>query len=185
MLLGTLIDLGVDAKELEQELNKLQVPGWGLTAERRSSYGITGIDVTVELPAEEHEQEHIHHDEHVHAELHDHADADAHRHKLYHHHKEQPKQEQHHEHGEHRYLPDIIKIIEDSSISQSAKTTALAVFPRSPKQKGRYTEKRRKKYTSMRWGHWTLSWISSGHLLVLICSGGCCLCFSSGGWLWN
>lgn len=128
MLLGTLIDLGVDAKQLEQELNKLQVSGWGLTAERRSSYGITGINVTVVLPAKEHEQEHIHQDEHVHAELHAHADTDIQRHKLYHHHKEQPKQEQQHEHCEHRYLPDIIKIIEDSSISQAAKTTALAVF---------------------------------------------------------
>ncbi|MCF6178429.1 MAG: nickel pincer cofactor biosynthesis protein LarC [Geopsychrobacter sp.] len=47
MFLGLLIDLGLDSALLEQELNKLQLPGWQLQIGREQRHGIEGCRVQV------------------------------------------------------------------------------------------------------------------------------------------
>ncbi len=47
MFLGLLIDLGLDPALLEQELNKLQLPGWQLQIDREQRQGIEGCRVRV------------------------------------------------------------------------------------------------------------------------------------------
>ena len=47
MNLGAMIDLGVDISYLKSELNKLNLKGWELIAEKDQRHGITGTKVTV------------------------------------------------------------------------------------------------------------------------------------------
>jgi pyridinium-3,5-bisthiocarboxylic acid mononucleotide nickel chelatase len=47
MNLGAMIDLGIDRSFLIKELNKLNVKGWKLVAEKDQRHGITGTKVTV------------------------------------------------------------------------------------------------------------------------------------------
>ena len=49
MLLGALIDAGVDSRALSSELEKLGVPGWSLRAERVRRAGIAATQAHVEL----------------------------------------------------------------------------------------------------------------------------------------
>ncbi len=53
MFLGLLIDLGLDPAALEQELSKLQLPGWRLKVDREQRHAIEGCRVQV-ICAEQH-----------------------------------------------------------------------------------------------------------------------------------
>lgn len=55
MTLGALIDLGLDAKSVSIEIDKLGITGYDFLVQRIQKYGITGIDVNVVL--------HDHHEE--------------------------------------------------------------------------------------------------------------------------
>ena len=63
MTLGALIDAGVDANQLQEELKGLLVSGWQLTAEKVSKAGIQATKATVSL--NEHHQGHRHHRDYV------------------------------------------------------------------------------------------------------------------------
>ncbi len=65
MLLGALIDLGVDAHALEHELEKLRLDGWHLHAARGQKMGISGVKFDVHV-ADEHTHEHKHAEAHEH-----------------------------------------------------------------------------------------------------------------------
>ena len=58
MTLGALIDAGVDLRQLEAELDKLNVAGWELEAERVVRYGIAGTRLHVRT-AEQHVHRHL------------------------------------------------------------------------------------------------------------------------------
>jgi uncharacterized protein (TIGR00299 family) protein len=85
MLLGALLDAGVEAGALAAELRKLDVGGWSLRAERVRRAGLTATLAHVELA-------------------------------------ESPQP--------HRRLPDILRIIEGSSLPDSDRTSAVNVFRR-------------------------------------------------------
>jgi len=85
MLLGALIDAGLDAAALSAELGKLDVPGWSLRAERVSRAGIAAMLAHVDL-----------------------AEAP------------QP----------HRRLPDVLAIIQRSSLPAEDRERAAAIFRR-------------------------------------------------------
>src|SRR6266536_6323440 len=77
MLIGALIDLGVDARKLERELKKLKLDGYHLHVGRGQKSGIEGVKFDVHL-AYEHEHEHDHdheHHHHEHEEHHHHDDS--------------------------------------------------------------------------------------------------------------
>ncbi len=59
MNLGAMIDLGVDRIFLINELNKLNLPGWELIAEKDQRHGITGTMVTVKQTRHEHAHRHF------------------------------------------------------------------------------------------------------------------------------
>jgi uncharacterized protein (TIGR00299 family) protein len=59
MNLGAMIDLGVEVSYLKSELDKLNLHGWELIAEKDQRHGITGTKVTVKQTVHEHAHRHI------------------------------------------------------------------------------------------------------------------------------
>jgi pyridinium-3,5-bisthiocarboxylic acid mononucleotide nickel chelatase len=59
MNLGAMIDLGVDKTYLTDELNKLNLEGWELLAEKSQRHGIQGTKVTVRQTRHEHTHRHL------------------------------------------------------------------------------------------------------------------------------
>lgn len=102
MLLGSLLDLGLDIDSLKQELNKLPVNSYTLTCKQISKNGIWGTDFDVIIDEHKAAQEIEHH--HVH-----------------------DKEHTHHEHHGRTYK-DIINMIEASSLSSTVKNNSLAIF---------------------------------------------------------
>ncbi len=60
MVLGALVDLGLDIEKLKAELQKLNVSGWDITAEKVKKKGIAGTHVTV-VTEEQKAHRHLHH----------------------------------------------------------------------------------------------------------------------------
>jgi len=110
MLIGALIDLGVDEDKLERELAKLKLDDFHLHIARRQKSGIEGVKFDVHL-ADEHEH---HHD-------HDHG----------HHH------EHHHHHDDSRNFSEIKKLISRSKLSAWVKQKSIAVFHRIAEAEGK------------------------------------------------
>lgn len=108
MTLGALMDLGLDCEKVAEELSRLHVPGYRLTAEKAERHAICGTDVTVHLDAEHFHEE----DSHQHPHTHEHEHEDSH---------------QHH-HQDARNLHHITHIIQDSSLSSQVKKLSLAIF---------------------------------------------------------
>src|SRR5882724_2159341 len=80
MFLGAMIDLGVDARALERELEKLKLDGWHLGVTRTQKANISGVKFDVHLE-HEHVHEHTHADGTTHAHVHSHQrDDHEHRH---------------------------------------------------------------------------------------------------------
>ena len=59
MNLGAMIDLGVDKSFLTEELNKLNLKGWEIIAEKDQRHGIKGTKVTVRQTHHEHVHRHL------------------------------------------------------------------------------------------------------------------------------
>ena len=128
MFLGALVDAGVDAELLRKTVRELEL-GAELEVSRVDRWGIsaTKVDVIVggvkDLPRElAHSQVHRHADGTTHT--HEHGESQEHQHS----HTEQ-KTATAPEHGhQHRGLKEIRHIIGRARISESAKSTAMAVF---------------------------------------------------------
>src|SRR5215831_8280305 len=96
MFIGALLDLGVDAHELEHELEKLKLDGYHLHVSRAQKAAIEGVKFDVHL-AHGHSHDHSHTDGVTHTHPHSHEDHDhAHEHEHHHHHEE----DEHHLHHE-------------------------------------------------------------------------------------
>jgi uncharacterized protein (TIGR00299 family) protein len=100
MNLGAMVDLGVRPEALQNELQKLGLPGWEISfhADQRKGISGTRCDVTY------HEHSHDHGHSHDHEHSHDHG----------HHH--------------HRTFSDIRSIIKKSELKEPVKADAIAVF---------------------------------------------------------
>jgi pyridinium-3,5-bisthiocarboxylic acid mononucleotide nickel chelatase len=61
MVLGALVDAGVDLVALEAQLRKLKLPGWSISANKVQRRGIHATQVRVEVEADHHGQEHNSH----------------------------------------------------------------------------------------------------------------------------
>lgn len=120
MLLGALIDLGVDAHALGKELKKLKLDGYHLHAARAQKSQISGIKFDVHLEDEhhhEHEREHTHDDGKTHSHPHSHGHEHSHEH-----------EDRNHGHG--RDFAQIKKLILNSKLSAWVKEKSVAVFHR-------------------------------------------------------
>src|ERR1019366_9345786 len=100
MFIAALIDVGVDARQLEQELEKLRLQGYHLHVQRAHKASLEGVKFDVHL-ADEHDHGHLPHS-------HDHSHA--------------------HEHG--RDFAQIRQLITASQLSDWVKQKSVAVFQR-------------------------------------------------------
>jgi uncharacterized protein (TIGR00299 family) protein len=119
MVLGALVDLGVDPDALRRELGKLGLDGWELRFFDDERGGIRGLHAEVVLDGN---TDHVTHD-------HDHDHGHGHDHDHHHHDHEHTR---HHEHGEHHHnsWKEIRALITQSGIGAGAKKRALDIFTR-------------------------------------------------------
>jgi len=122
MFIGALLDLGVDARQLERELRKLKLDGWHLHVARRQKSGIEGVKLDVHL-ADAHDHQHGHHHDPDHSHHHD-----GHEHDHGH---------GHHRHEENRTFAEIKKLIGRSKLSAWVKKKSIAVFQRVAEAEGK------------------------------------------------
>jgi len=100
MMLGALLDLGVDEQHLRAELAKLKLDGWELSVSRALRHGISGVDVQVVT------EHHHHHDGGDHDDGH------------------------HHDHHHGRRWAEIRTLIQESGLADDARALALDIFTR-------------------------------------------------------
>jgi pyridinium-3,5-bisthiocarboxylic acid mononucleotide nickel chelatase len=140
MFIGAMLDLGVDAHDLEHELEKLKLEGYHLHVFRAHKATLEGVKFDVHL-AHEQSHEHTHadgtththphsHEDHYHAHENEHHhredDQDAHQHEHGHHHHD----EEEHEHSHGRNFSEIKNLISLSRLSDWVKAKSIAVFQR-------------------------------------------------------
>lgn len=121
MTVGALLDLGADQNALEEQLKSLPVEGYEVSISRVKKSGLSACDFNVILDAEH--ENHDHDNEYLYGHRHTH-DHEGHSHEHVH-------EQEGHAHGHshvHRSLPEILKIIEDSGITEGAKKTASDIF---------------------------------------------------------
>ena len=123
MLIGSMLDCGLEFESLRSELLKLGVEGYELSLKRVDRSGISAAKFDVHLTGKTHSPEHgRHHEgEHSHERHHDHEHSHQHSHESAHH---------EHRHHEHRGLSEIIGVIASSSLSERAKQRAQTIFQR-------------------------------------------------------
>ncbi|MBI5386160.1 MAG: nickel pincer cofactor biosynthesis protein LarC [Verrucomicrobia bacterium] len=115
MFLGAMLDLGVDARQLEHELEKLGVHGYHLHVSRQTKGGIAGVKFDVHLESDHHEEDHG-----PQTTVHGHHGHDR-----------------HHGHEHARTFADIRDLIGRSTLSNWVKEKAVAVFQRVAVAEGR------------------------------------------------
>jgi uncharacterized protein (TIGR00299 family) protein len=119
MFIAALIDLGVEARLLEQELKKLRLDGYHLHVARGHKGSLEGVKFNVHLDGN-----------------HDHGDPPhAHGHTHSHNHPHPHSHSHPHEHG--RTFAQIRQLITESRLSDWVKEKAVAVFQRIAVAEGR------------------------------------------------
>jgi pyridinium-3,5-bisthiocarboxylic acid mononucleotide nickel chelatase len=106
MFVGALIDLGVEAPQLEHELNKLRLGGYHLHVSRGHKATIAGVKFEVHVEDHDHHHHAGHQHEHGHAHSHPHP------------------------HNEERTFAQIRQLITESPLSDWVKQKSIAVFQR-------------------------------------------------------
>lgn len=118
MVVGALLDLGVDADRLRRQLEGLKLDGYQIEIKRNHKMGLWGTDFRVLLEsAREHEHTYEHNDHQEHAHTHEQAHT--------HEHKPQPVHVHAHEH---RKLQDITKLLAESHLPEKVKKRSLDIF---------------------------------------------------------
>ena len=103
MLVGAMLDSGLDFELLRSALLKLGVEGYELSLRRVDRSGISAAKFDVHLTGETHSHEHHHNHEHSHG---------------------------HRRQSHHRSLSEINRIISSSNLSELVKQRAQAIFQR-------------------------------------------------------
>jgi len=119
MFIGALLDLGVDARKLARELEKLKLDGFHLHVSQEERQGIAGIKFDVHL-TNDHDPAHDCDHEHDHPHSHEHGHGP-------HHHEET---RHNHSHDDSRNFAAIKKLINQSKLSPWVKKKSVAVFLR-------------------------------------------------------
>jgi pyridinium-3,5-bisthiocarboxylic acid mononucleotide nickel chelatase len=135
MFIGALVDLGVDSRQLEAELKKLDLAGYHLHFTRGQKGSIAGVKFDVHL-ADAHEQQHHHEDgtEPGHQHSHGHEHEHGHGHGDEHEHSHSPE---HHSHEHGRTFSEIKHLIGRSSLSDWVKQKSVATFQRIADAEGK------------------------------------------------
>ena len=130
MFLGAMIDLGADFEALEAELQKLQLEGYTLSANRRQKCAIDGVKFDVHLACGG-EGDHSHSHSHEHSHSHDHGHDHSHEHSHEHSHGGDDG------HGHSRNFAQISEMIHASTLSDWVKEKSVAVFQRVANAEGK------------------------------------------------
>jgi uncharacterized protein (TIGR00299 family) protein len=135
MLLGLLVDLGLDPVELERVLAGLGAPGLRLEVQRIESRGMPAVRARVligDRPAEEapgpghgHAHGHGHEHGHAHAHAHEHGHEHAHAHAHEHGHAHGPARGH-----THRHYTEVVRLITGAALPEPVRDAALRVFRR-------------------------------------------------------
>ena len=132
MFVAALIDLGVEASQLEQRLGKLGLDGYHLHVKRGHKGSLEGVKFDVHLSGDHDHSGHSHAHNHSHGHSHDHP----------HEHSHEPSErrsvgasERGGEHG--RDFAQIRQLITESRLSDWVKQKAVAVFQRLAVAEGR------------------------------------------------
>lgn len=151
MTLAALIDLGIDKDAFLAEMNKLNVEGFEIKFSRTEKSGIGAQDVDVILTNGEYLDEEHHHHDHEHEHHHDHEHEHSHEHHHDHEHVHDEHSHEHtHEHAHshehhhahvHRNIDDVNAIIDNSTISETAKDLAKRIFMRVAKAEAKVHSK--------------------------------------------
>ena len=121
MVLGALVDLGLDLKEWKKELAKLGLEDeYNIKTKKTDKHGIGGTYLQVKLVDTDHD--HSHNDNHNHEHGHNHS----HKHNHDHSHDHDHSHSHGHSHG--RNLDDIRDIIDKSDLSESVKEKSKKIF---------------------------------------------------------
>jgi uncharacterized protein (TIGR00299 family) protein len=131
MLLGALLDCGLDFELLRRELAKLDLAGYELSARRVDRSGIAATKFDVHLPEAGYDAGH----DHAHYHHHDQPGHHHHEHphEPDHGHEPVPGGHSHHQHShqhDHRSLSEIKRLIEASSLNAAIKQRAQTIFAR-------------------------------------------------------
>jgi pyridinium-3,5-bisthiocarboxylic acid mononucleotide nickel chelatase len=141
MFLGALLDLGVEFRDLERDLQTLKLEGFHLHCRRAQKSGIEGVKFDVQVEDHDHDDDHRH--EHGHEHHHHHHEHAHHHHEHGHEHGHSHHEHEHeHHHGEHahdhghdehhhgRNFSEIRDLLARSGLSDWVKQKAIAVFHR-------------------------------------------------------
>ena len=144
MVLGALVDLGLDLKEWKKELSKLGLSDeYNIKTEKVAKHGIGGTYLEVELmDSDNNHHEHNNHGDHKHShdghehnhEEHSHESNHEHNHDhTHHHHHEGDDHHDHkhnhgHSHSHGRNLSDIKELIDKSKLSTEVKEKSKEIF---------------------------------------------------------
>ncbi|MGH9752679.1 MAG: nickel pincer cofactor biosynthesis protein LarC [Blastocatellia bacterium] len=125
MLVGAMLDCGLDFELLRSELLKLGVEGYELSLKRVDRSGISAAKFDVHLTGEAHSHDHEHHRHHEHHHNHEHS------------HERNPQSQSHNPQSairnpqsHHRGLSEIKQIISASDLSDRVKQRAQTIFQR-------------------------------------------------------
>src|SRR5262245_52995151 len=145
MVLGAFLDAGLPFDDLKRALGSLAMPGYDIKAERVIRAGVSATKFSVDEHGNSETASHRHdqhgHDSshrHDHEHAHDHGHEHGHDHHRDHRHghdhgnsHEHAKHDAHDHNGhEHRTLPEIHRLIDQSALSRSGKDRAKALFQR-------------------------------------------------------
>jgi pyridinium-3,5-bisthiocarboxylic acid mononucleotide nickel chelatase len=132
MTIGALLDCGLDFELLKSELAKLGLEGYELSLERVDRSGISAAKFNVVTARHHHEHQHSHSHSHKHHHG-EHSHTHEHHHEHHHEHQHGHSHEHSHEHShshEHRPLSAIKQMIAASTLSETVKRRATAIFER-------------------------------------------------------
>jgi len=116
MAIGALLDAGLPLADLRAALGGLALGDAHVHAKKVLRAGVSATKFTVHAHRHDHQP-----DQHGHGH-----GADHHHHEAHHH----DHGDHHHDHGEHRSLPEIFRLIDESSLTPSARDRAKSMFQR-------------------------------------------------------
>lgn len=120
MVLGALLDLGINEQDFKRELGKLNLSGYNIVVKKKNINSISVTDVKVILDNHSH-------DDNKHYS-HDHDNCEDHVHGQNHHEHHQHEHHNHDHHHNERNLKDIETLIDSSELKSSVKDFSKKVF---------------------------------------------------------
>lgn len=140
MTVAALLDLGADEKLLRNVLNSIPAEGFFVEISRVKKAGIDCCDFCIVLDSahenHDHDMEYLHGQDFVHVcsedaghgHTHSHSENVEHGHNTEHTHSHQEEAHHHMHHHEHRGMAEIAKIIEQTQMTENARSLALKIF---------------------------------------------------------